>query len=113
MRWLTSVMRGADDFHVGDLVLVEQIDETPRVGRIDQLLQVVCADAVYTDVSQYTSFIRMSCSDATPVQLHDDGVISHAATAKSSSMLVRFELAQLTLVTCKGTSDAQIVMYQQ
>ena len=111
IRWLSKVLRGAEDVRPTDVVLVEQLGAPPCVCRIDQMVEAVCADAAHTQVCRYTSVIRMWCSQVHEVSFVD-GVARRCAHESGGISLVRLEHAQITVVKPCTTSDGVYITYQ-
>ena len=111
IRWLTGVVRGADDVRVGDIILVETLSDTPVVACVTEMLEVV-SSTMLGGVRTYASHIRLWCSDAHAIERDAEHMLRRGACVKGGSMLVRFELAQVTVVTVHTSSDGLVITYQ-
>ena len=111
-RYLERVKRGAEDVQLGDLLLIEQLDASPKVARVDALVQAVFC-ITRADVRQYESCIRIWCTDAYVVELDDDCTVRRDVDAKGGCMLVRLELVQVTVVVSRMALDGKrhVVVY--
>jgi hypothetical protein len=114
VRSLNAVQRGKDDLRVGDTVLIEQLEETPKVARIAHMVQLVCVSTPHAEAEarQYGSRIRMWCTDGHEAALNDDGIASVDIHASGCCMIVRLELAQITVVVSSVSSDRLKRVYQ-
>ena len=110
-RWLSKVMRGAEDVRVMDVVLVEQLGEPPRVCRVDQLVEVVCSDPAHKEACRYSSRIRIWCSEVHEVAFVD-GVARRRAHEHGGVSLLRLEHAQITVVKPCTECDGSYITYQ-